>query len=82
MNNKAYIPSERTMEKIDTFFQTRSYVHVGTLAVEIGYSLLKTEMIIEHLIEIEKIRYATISEKRMLGLNDDHVVVKKLTASL
>lgn len=80
--NKQYVPSERTMEKIDTFFQTRKYAHVGTLAVEIGYSLSKTEMIIEHLIEIEKIRYATISEKRMLGLNDDHVVVKKLTASL
>ena len=77
MNNKTYVPPKQTMEKIEILFRSKTNIFVGTLAVEIGYSLLKTEMIIDHLIDKRVLRYATPQEAKALGFDETYQILIK-----
>lgn len=77
MNNR-YVPSERTLEKINVLLRKVTYVFTGTLAVEIGYSLAKTEMIVNYLIDNNIIRYATPFECRALGFDETYQILIKM----
>ena len=76
---------QTALKKIISYFhRVDSYVYAGYVSIEIGHSLLKTQEMLDHLVENNMIRMLSTDEKNILQIehkNNVYVLVEKASIS-
>lgn len=74
---KAIMPHAGAHEKIVLLLhRTRKPEYLGTIAVEIGYGLKKTEAYVRYMIDAGELNWLTVREKEAIGARTDAEMVR------